>query len=355
MTRAGRSRIIAHASSRVSRFLRGSIVPTKRMNRSGRWRRSRAAATSSALMGLSPDDTPWGMVEIRDGGTPNRSSASWAVLVETAITRSARLSELGTTQRVLSGCRRGNHPALRYIARSWTVMTEGEPTSITGRAPTAPKKTSGLRRRSRAGHCTWRPTRGTSGDGLYAMLGVPSTNTPGGTYTVKRQSGRSTAIARRIWLVYTPTPAQGRAKPMPSTATCKPVIPVLLDLPTRGEGQGGGEHYRKYDWFRFSTSKCSRASPVPRTTEVCGSSASTAGMPVCIERYRSRPPVQDTVTLFVGMAWIAPLGVDRDPLDLGADRGQLAGHVFVAALHMPGVVEETLALGAQGGDHQRRA
>ena len=69
----------------------------------------------------------------------------------------------------------------------------------------------------------WRPTRGTSGNALYAMLGVPSTDTPGGTYTVKRQSGRSSAIARRIWLVYTPTPAQGRAKPMPSTARCKPV------------------------------------------------------------------------------------------------------------------------------------
>src|SRR6266568_3322245 len=55
------------------------------------------------------------------------------------------------------------------------------------------------------------------------MVGVPSTDTPGGTYTVKRQSGRSTAIARRIWLVYTPTPAHGRANPMPSTATCKPV------------------------------------------------------------------------------------------------------------------------------------
>src|SRR5260370_16043975 len=102
-------------------------------------------------------------------------------------------------------------------------MTEGEPTSISGRAPTARKKTSGLRRRSRAGHCTWRPTRGTSGNALYAMLGLTSTDTPGGTYTVKRQSGRSTAIARRIWLVYTPTPAQGRANPMPSTATCKPV------------------------------------------------------------------------------------------------------------------------------------
>src|SRR5260370_6000437 len=102
-------------------------------------------------------------------------------------------------------------------------MTEGEPTSISGRAPTARKKTSGLRRRSRAGHCTWRPTRGTSGNALYAMLGLTSTDTPGGTYTVRRQSGRSTASARRIWLVYTPTPAQGRANPMPSTATCKPV------------------------------------------------------------------------------------------------------------------------------------
>src|SRR5260370_14272344 len=102
-------------------------------------------------------------------------------------------------------------------------MTEGETTYTSGRAPTARKKASGLSRRSRAGHCTWRPTRGRSGNGLYAMLGVPSTDTPGGTYTVNRQSGRSTAIARRIWLVYTPTPAQGRANPMPSTATCKPV------------------------------------------------------------------------------------------------------------------------------------
>src|SRR5260370_4933311 len=102
-------------------------------------------------------------------------------------------------------------------------MTEGETTYTSGRATTAPKKTSGLRRRSRAGHCTWRPTTGTSGNGLYAMLGVPSADTPGGTYTVKRQSGRSTAIARRIWLVYTPTPAQGRGNPMPSTATYKPV------------------------------------------------------------------------------------------------------------------------------------
>src|SRR6266849_8550739 len=102
-------------------------------------------------------------------------------------------------------------------------MTEGEPTSISGRAPTAPKNTSGLRRRSLAGHCTCRPIRGTCGNCLYAIEEVASTETPGGTNTVKRQSGRSTAIARRIWLVYTPTPAQGRAKPMPSTATCKPV------------------------------------------------------------------------------------------------------------------------------------
>src|SRR6266852_6943033 len=163
-------------------------------------------------------------------------------------------------------------------------MTEGEPTSISGRAPTAPKNTSGLRRRSLAGHCTCRPIRGTCGNCLYAIEEVASTETPGGTNTVKRQSGRSTAIARRIWLVYTPTPAQGRANPMPSTATCKPVIPVLFDLPTRGEGQGGGEHYRKYDWFRFSTSKCSRASPVQRPTVVCGSSATTVVMPVCIAR-----------------------------------------------------------------------
>src|SRR5260370_1065508 len=115
MTRSGRSRIIAHASSRVSRFLRGSIVPTNRMNRSGRWR----------------------------------------------------------------------------------------------------------------------PTRGTSGNILYATVGVPSTDTPGGTYTVNRQSGRSTAMARRIWVVYTPTPAHGRARPLPSTATCKPVteLPQIRLVP----------------------------------------------------------------------------------------------------------------------------
>src|ERR1700687_4112597 len=59
--------------------------------------------------------------------------------------------------------------------------------------------------------------------------------------------------------------------------------------------------------------------------------------------------------LLVGMSWIAPLGVDRDPLDLRADRGQLARHVLVAALDMPGVVEQALAFGAEGSDHQRRA
>src|SRR6266481_8703552 len=82
------------------------------------------------------------------------------------------------------------------------------------------------------------------------MLGDPFTDTPGGTYTVKRQSGRSTAIARRIWLVYTPTPAQGRANPMPSTATCKPVTALaevrLVPLQHLEvlQGQAGSAHDR---------------------------------------------------------------------------------------------------------------
>src|SRR6266581_7580070 len=50
-----------------------------------------------------------------------------------------------------------------------------------------------------------------------------SAATPSGTNTVKRQSGLSTAIARRTWVVYTPMPAQGRANPTPSTARCRPV------------------------------------------------------------------------------------------------------------------------------------
>src|SRR5258708_29449250 len=59
--------------------------------------------------------------------------------------------------------------------------------------------------------------------------------------------------------------------------------------------------------------------------------------------------------LLVGMSWIAPLGVDGDPLDLRADRCQLAGHVLVAALYVPGIAEQALAFGAKGGDHERRA
>ena len=63
-TRSGRSRISAHASSSVSRFLRGSIVPTNRMKRSGSFSRARASARSSALMGRNFGATPWGTTAI---------------------------------------------------------------------------------------------------------------------------------------------------------------------------------------------------------------------------------------------------------------------------------------------------
>ena len=47
------------------------------------------------------------------------------------------------------------------------------------------------------------------------------------------------------------------------------------------------------------TPKFSSARPVPRTTVVWGSSATTAGMPVCIEMYRSIP---------TSALWVVPNG-----------------------------------------------
>jgi len=53
-------------------------------------------------------------------------------------------------------------------------------------------------------------------------------------------------------------------------------------VPRTARGPGRVWHYRRYDWLRFRTSKFSRARPVPLTTDVCGSSATIAGKPVCI-------------------------------------------------------------------------
>jgi hypothetical protein len=57
----------------------------------------------------------------------------------------------------------------------------------------------------------------------------------------------------------------------------------------------------------------------------------------------------------VGVARVLRLDVDMHPLDLRADRCQLARHVLVAALDMPRVAKHTLALGAQPGYDERGA